>query len=716
LNDDISFSFLSIDASATLYLGAINLTLTGDIENNGVLNSGLSRVIFAGTAEQNICGNITFHKLEINNAAGVEISCGLTSLKGVLYLTEGILYTNHSMLLLSDSVSTASIATIENGALIGHVTFQRHLNVVADDWRFLCSPIQNFKLNQITDDFWTSGFTGATYPTDPFVSVYFYDETDSGTSDYGYVAPVSALDLVQMGTGFMAYIGTGSLTSTIDFTGDINKGTIELPVTYTLTDTVSDGWNLVGNPYPSAIDWDDSTILKTRIDDAIYIWNPSLGVYSSYVDGIGINGGSSVIASAQSFYVRSNAENPAIELTENCKTEATNVFLKSHTTISPLVISIENEFGKDEAVVRINEHATANFDADYDAEKMLSFAYGGPALYTSMDHVSEMYSINQFELGELEIPLTVMTMTSGMHTISFSDIQSFENASCLLLEDLHTGLTYDLKVTTQINVFVSDTTTAPRFVIHVGAPVFVESVDATCYESDNASIQFAKESVSLFDITLFDISGAMVDSETSVYQITEFDNLDAGLYLLESTDQVCGTRIDTILITEPAHITSSFTMSADTIFVADNSAEIAFTNTSANAVYYAWNFGNGTSCSIANPTATFETPGTYAVELVAYQTSACYNVTEHEIVVIDMVSTDELNAEEVQAYFSNDQLYLTTSGAAILELHDLTGRLIMTWTLEAGQNVIPVAEIPAQVLILSVINGDQTVSKKIVKA
>ena len=347
---------------------------------------------------------------------------------------------------------------------------------------------------------------------------------------------------------------------------------------------------------------------------------------------------------------------------------------------------------------------------------MLSFALGGPAIYTTLNDVSEMYSINQFASQEIDIPLTVMTMTSGMHTISFSDMESFENASCVLLEDLHTGLTYDLKVTDQINVFVSDTSWYPRFVIHVGAPVFVESYDVTCYENDNASIHFAKESESLFDLTLVDIYGATVDSQTSIYQVAEFNNLDAGLYFLESTDQVCGARIDTVLITEPAHITSSFTMSADTIFVADNSAEIAFTNTSANAVYYAWNFGNGTSCSIANPTATFETPGTYAVELVAYQTSACYNVTEHEIVVIDMVSTDELNAEEVQAYFSNDQLYLTTSGAAILELHDLTGRLIMTWTLEAGQNVIPVAEIPAQVLILSVINGDQTVSKKIVKA
>ncbi len=68
LNSDISFSFLSIDSAATLSLGAINLTLTGDVENNGVLNSGLSRVIFNGTVQQTICGDITFNKLEINNS------------------------------------------------------------------------------------------------------------------------------------------------------------------------------------------------------------------------------------------------------------------------------------------------------------------------------------------------------------------------------------------------------------------------------------------------------------------------------------------------------------------------------------------------------------------------------------------------------------------------------------------------------------------------
>ncbi|MBK6526287.1 MAG: hypothetical protein IPG07_12490 [Crocinitomicaceae bacterium] len=83
--------------------------------------------------------------------------------------------------------------------------------------------------------------------------------------------------------------------------------------------------------------------------------------------------------------------------------------------------------------------------------------------------------------------------------------------------------------------------------------------------------------------------------------------------LLESTDQVCGARIDTVLITEPAHITSSFTMSALIQFLAWNSnSDWYFTNTSANAVYYAWNFGNGNFLfNWQNPTAVLETPGTY---------------------------------------------------------------------------------------------------------
>lgn len=45
-------------------------------------------------------------------------------------------------------------------------------------------------------------------------------------------------------------------------------------------------------------------------------------------------------------------------------------------------------------------------------------------------------------------------------------------------------------------------------------------------------------------------------------------------------------------------------------------AIIAFTNTSQNAVSYAWDFGNGQTSTLQNPTPTFATGGTFSVTLV----------------------------------------------------------------------------------------------------
>ncbi|MBK6526285.1 MAG: hypothetical protein IPG07_12480 [Crocinitomicaceae bacterium] len=93
-------------------------------------------------------------------------------------------------------------------------------------------------------------------------------------------------------------------------------------------DTEPDGWNFEFKSISAAIDWNDSTILKTGIDNAIYIWNPELGVYSSYVDGIGTNGGSSVIASAHksAFLCKQMQQVSESNLLGLYKTEATSVF------------------------------------------------------------------------------------------------------------------------------------------------------------------------------------------------------------------------------------------------------------------------------------------------------------------------------------------------------------------------------------------------------
>ncbi len=54
---------------------------------------------------------------------------------------------------------------------------------------------------------------------------------------------------------------------TAQFTGGtLNSGTYFLPVT-----NAGSGWNFVGNPYSSAIDWDNLSWIKTYIDGTVYV-------------------------------------------------------------------------------------------------------------------------------------------------------------------------------------------------------------------------------------------------------------------------------------------------------------------------------------------------------------------------------------------------------------------------------------------------------------
>ncbi len=61
-------------------------------------------------------------------------------------------------------------------------------------------------------------------------------------------------------------------------------------------------------------------------------------------------------------------------------------------------------------------------------------------------------------------------------------------------------------------------------------------------------------------------------------------------------------------------VTASFEV-ATTDLAAD--AAIEFTNTSENATYYIWNFGDGNASSDENPSHTYDSAGTYTVSLIA---------------------------------------------------------------------------------------------------
>jgi len=114
-------------------------------------------------------------------------------------------------------------------------------------------------------------------------------------------------------------------------------------------------------------------------------------------------------------------------------------------------------------------------------------------------------------------------------------------------------------------------------------------------------------------------------------------------------------------------------------FSTPNGQTVSFTNTSTNATTYSWDFGDGNTSSLQDPSNTYATPGTYTVTLVA--TNACgTNTITHSITIVGI---NEFGNDSNLSLFPNptkDNCILTvnniTSGNAAITIYDMQGQLV----------------------------------------
>ncbi|TAL57997.1 MAG: hypothetical protein EPN85_12670, partial [Bacteroidetes bacterium] len=456
-----------------------------------------STVNFNGTLAQSIPA-FSFINLQLNNSAGASLT-GSVNLTGVCTIGAGTLTTTgQTFTLLSTAAGTASIAAIPAGsAVTGNITMQRYSGSALSpltDWRFLCSAVSGQKLSNWMTFFPMTGFTGATCnpgdctggcsTTCTTPSVYTYNEAVAGTSDNGYVSAGNITDDILDGKGYWVYLDATPVTFAV--TGAPYQQAKSASLTYNDYGLPSDdGWNVVSNPYPSAIDWDalsDATHwTKTNIGGTIYIWNAATGSYASYATGAPVNGGTRYIASQQAYWVQATGA-PALTVRELCKAETQNpnylkvakspntsqipiafkdfpVPLNTNTLFNSLKLTAStNAYPDDEIFIRFLPGASNNFDSQYDGWKLSGYYSNLSSVMNSLN-----YCINSLPdlTSDVTIPLR-LTIPAGSgvvtYTISRDSILMLPMSSCIILEDKKTGSMTDLRTTVSYTFTISDTT------------------------------------------------------------------------------------------------------------------------------------------------------------------------------------------------------------------------------------------------------------------
>jgi hypothetical protein len=231
----------------------------------------------------------------------------------------------------------------------------------------------------------------------------------------------------------------------------------------------ADGWNFVGNPYPSAIDWDKVT-RPSGIDNAVYFWDESIVQYASYVDGIGVNEGTQYISSSQGFYIHATS-NTTFSLTNASRTVGGNngEFWKTEGEVDfseTIKLKLMGEGYQDELAIRFLAASTLNFDSEFDAYKVQSGDPNAPRFYTEVD--GDKVSINSLGAlsGTRSEPLFFETSLNGNYTIEISQKGDFGPSCTIELEDTKTGIFHNLDTEGAYSFAFSTADNVNRFILH----------------------------------------------------------------------------------------------------------------------------------------------------------------------------------------------------------------------------------------------------------
>jgi hypothetical protein len=697
--------------------GTINVTgtlnINGDLNVNGFI-SGNGTLNFNGTANQTIAGSsLSFPSVTINNSTGVTITGINHLLSGTLTLTAGTFNTNNALTLVSNASGTARVAPITGGSISGDVTVQRYIDAGNTNWRFIGSPITNGTLAGWNDDFITSGFPGSDFPAFPFVSIYRYDETALGPYSVGYTGPNNITDALNVGEGYWVWSGdtsTGTQPFTIELTGPLNTGNINLPVSYTNDPgqpASQDGWNMVSNPYASTIDWDAAAWTKSNLNNAIYIWDPDNQQYASYVAGIGVNGGSRHIASSQAFWVQSNAASPTLTATENVKSATNQAFLRNRRIDPMISIRLTGNGFEDQTVIRFNPTASKNFDEKLDARKLYSSHLLTPALSSSLN--GETLSINSIDsiASDLTLPLNTKVGKTNSHTFHFKPMVSPETYSCVIFEDRELGVFITLDRDTLYTCTISDTAKSTRFWLHFGAPIQQTVTAVQCHGDSNGKVVLQGNGTGPWNYSWYNDQGQTIKSTTSLQGPDSLTQLSGGNYkVIISNNGVCGQSEFAFYIPEPDAVVADF--NADSIVDFNRSPQVRFSNRSINTLNYRWDFGDGNVSTAEHPNHRYAQTGQYTVLLSVSGVNDCTDSTQKTIQVIDKSTglvTNAAKKDPLHCYpnpNTGNQLHFNKKVSG--RLYSSSGQLVFTFTTSRS---IKLSKLESGIYLLETTEGEQ---------
>lgn len=569
LENDQPVKTINMYPGSLIELGDKSLIVSGNINNSGgniTSTTGWLRFNGSSIGQELITDlPITLPNIELNNLGGSLRLKGEVKVSDQLNVTKGTLYSNGKLTLLSTGNKTANVGPLLSGAdILENVNVQVFMSGQHRGYRLISSPIDDRNLTEktfkqlqkyiiITGPGGTAaGFDQGGSAQPEALTLNLYNEATGATQSS--ITPIRNIaDPIAAGRGFYAFfrgkqMGSYLLNSpklnapfatpedvTVTYTGPINKfsqAAVALSNSQQSGDTWN-GYNLVGNPYPSTIDY-EKIPRGSAISDQLVTLKPN-GSAASYKQELKVanNGGTQYIQPGQAFFlVAGTNSSVSFEETHKASSIHSSGFLSApkeplkmtaggNTTkdeiFKMIKLNLQDNLNTDEATIVFQEGRSANADFD----DVLYFS-GSSVSLASISADNKKLAINIMPAVKVikEIKLSVNATSSGLLKLNFSDLSGAEGYQVLLKDALLPDSFFDVKAN----------------------PVYAFNIDKSNYETygnDRFSIIFKPEPIAAPILFTADKKKLGVELNWVSNIATEIDYFEVEV----STDKVAYTSI-----------------------------------------------------------------------------------------------------------------------------------------------------------------------------
>ena len=341
-----------------------------------------------------------------------------------------------------------------------------------------------------------------------------------------------------------------------EFNGQLFNGDLTVSVT-----SNKDGFNLIGNPYPSPIGV--AEFFEENADvEKIFIWTPYFKVGSADFDNNYITitragaispreeaDAMTVIAAGQGFFVQT-ANQGIISFNNNMRKANPIAFQRGSNAKDRYWLSLAKaDLKSNQILVSYNSESTNGVDHQYDAE---SIENGATRLYTLIEN--KKYSIqSRFSYAEANetVSLGYVTDESGKLTLSVDQLEGvFNKGETIYLNDKDLNIQHDL-TTSSYSFETAAGEYNDRFEIVYASkslsttPEVNNSNEVNVYQSGN--LIFVVSENDLIDlIDVVDVSGRLITSKKYYNKNKVQLNLDKGIYFMKiklNSDKLMSVKV-----------------------------------------------------------------------------------------------------------------------------------------------------------------------------